>query len=830
MILRSYQQEMVDGASRALKVHRRVLLQSPTGSGKTQIAAHMMRGCVAAGWRIWFVCHRDELIQQTSKTLIRNGVDHSFIAAGYPRDLNAQVQIGMVGTIGRRIEQLQPPKIIYLDEAHHAAAGTWRTIVERFPDALIVGLTASPTRLDGRGLDDIFNALVPGPEVRWLMDEGYLSDYRAWSHSPPDLSALKMRGADYDPTALAEKMTDAALIGDAVEHYLRICPGERAVSFCVNVEHALAVRDAFRAAGVSAEELDGNSPKDVRRDVLARFRAGEIDVLTSVDLFGEGFDLPEVSVAILQRPTQSLALFVQQVGRVLRPVYADGYDLETCAGRLSAIANGPKSCIARGTKILTPRGLVNIENITADDLVWDGVNWVKHEGAVCNGIRNVITYAGITLTPDHLVWTKEGWQEAGVCASEQIPIAQTGFGGREIRLGDNLFAGGAVGRQNAKPEASCLHSMRRLLSRAVDLVLEFATGAHGGMQDMQPAYSISEVALHSNAKRAATMPQSERSWLSQLWRSRDYLRLCIASRNGPLGAGESWDSSRTRAGGDRPNRQRSWLRSWKSSLVHERAESSARSRRAVIAVDASLSDGTSRNPVRRSNAAKIHPQRDVFRGDRREVSSSFGQAQGEVWDLVNAGPLHRFTANGVLVHNCATILDHAGNISRHGLPDTKREWTLEGRKKRASASSGPAPKNCPRCFGANPSGTTTCRYCGFQFQLTPREIETIAGDLVEIQREQARVAVASQTANDARSYDEVVTIMIARGHNDPATAAEAVWRKRGEPVTEQQFYDACKRVSHERRYKNGWAEFRVRMRRDRIKALAEKQKNKVEAA
>lgn len=318
MQLRPYQAELIQNARRALKVHRRVAIQLPTGGGKTVIAATMMHGAAAKGLRCWFVVHRRELVEQTGRTLTAVGVEHGYCAAGFPIQYRKPVTLCGVQTLVNRLDRLPDPDLIIWDEAHHCAAGTWRRVREAYPNAYHVGLTATPERLDGKGLDDAFAALVPGPTTAWLIENGFLTEPRIWTQPAPNLEGMKMRGADYDPKALADIMDEPHLLGDAVDHYLRICPHAQAVVFCVSVAHAKHTRDAFRAAGVSAEELDGTAHAHHRKQTVAKFRRGEIKVLTSVDLFGEGFDLPELECAILLRPTSSLGLYMQQVGRALR--------------------------------------------------------------------------------------------------------------------------------------------------------------------------------------------------------------------------------------------------------------------------------------------------------------------------------------------------------------------------------------------------------------------------------------------------------------------------------------------------------------------------------
>ncbi len=340
--LRDYQLEVLADVRSALRHHDRVLLQLPTGAGKTKTAIYMLAGAITKGKRTWFTCHRTELVDQTSAALEEAGLDHGFCAAGKPPRYSRAITVCSVDTLRGRMDRLPEPDFIVVDEAHHSTAGTWRKIFEHYPRAKFVGLSATPERLDGRGLDELFTSLVVGPSTAELIEEGYLSNYKLLSQPRGDFSGIKMRGADYDAKEMTAALDKPHILGDAVQTFRETCPHAQAVVFCVSVEHALHVRDAFKAAGFVAEELDGGADRRTRIEVMRAFRQKRIQILTSVDLFGEGTDIPELDAVILLRPTKSLGLYLQQVGRALRVVYAPGHDLSTREGRLAAIAAGNK--------------------------------------------------------------------------------------------------------------------------------------------------------------------------------------------------------------------------------------------------------------------------------------------------------------------------------------------------------------------------------------------------------------------------------------------------------------------------------------------------------
>lgn len=318
--LRDYQLdgiERIRGAYRAGA--RSVLLVSPTGSGKTVLFAFVVAGALARGSRVWIIAHRAELLGQISRALAQFCVPHGFIAAGMPLTHEA-VQVCSVQTLVRRLPRLAPPDLIVQDEAHHlAAANSWGQVHAFARDARRLGVTATPVRLDGQGLGAFFEAMVVGPSTQALIDRGYLAPLRVFAPAVPDVASIQHRGGDYVARELMAVVGKPVITGSAVQHYTRHAAHRRALVFCVSITHAQAVAAQFRAAGYGAACIDGKMDKDLRSRVLAAFASAETPVLTSCDLVSEGFDLPAIECAISLRPTMSLGLWLQQVGRALRP-------------------------------------------------------------------------------------------------------------------------------------------------------------------------------------------------------------------------------------------------------------------------------------------------------------------------------------------------------------------------------------------------------------------------------------------------------------------------------------------------------------------------------
>ena len=212
--------------------------------------------------------------------------------------------------------------VVFVDECHRATAKSYRGIAEHYPDAVHLGLTATPFRANGEGLTDAYDDLLVVASPRQLIDEGHLVEPRVFTvptEALPDLSAVRVKRGDYDQRALAEAVDSKTLVGNLVEHWFRHAEGVRTVAFAVSVAHSVHITEQFRMAGVAAEHLDGNTPTPERDAILARLQSGETRVVSNCGVLCEGWDQPAVKCAILARPTRSTGLYLQQAGRILRP-------------------------------------------------------------------------------------------------------------------------------------------------------------------------------------------------------------------------------------------------------------------------------------------------------------------------------------------------------------------------------------------------------------------------------------------------------------------------------------------------------------------------------
>jgi len=344
---RPYQYEGASAIRQAYLSGRRApMYVLPTGGGKTVLFCYIAEQAVKKGSKVLILVHRIELLRQTQASIMKlTGMPVGIINSQYTPNLHAPIQVASVQTLVSRIDLIEKyfqPNLIIIDECHHANANSWRKIIDRFERSRLLGVTATPCRTDGSGLGvnagGYFDELILGPDVPWLMDEGYLVRAKLYgSANQIDLSDVDMVGGDYKKGQLKGKIDKPTITGDIIEHYRQISDHAPAIGFCVSVEHAEHVAEQFRLAGYRSFSVDGSLDDEIRQARLNGLADGSVEVLTSCDLISEGTDIPVVTTSLELRPTASTGLNIQQRGRVLRPVYAKGFDLNTREGRLNAI-------------------------------------------------------------------------------------------------------------------------------------------------------------------------------------------------------------------------------------------------------------------------------------------------------------------------------------------------------------------------------------------------------------------------------------------------------------------------------------------------------------
>lgn len=325
MELRPYQIDVTDRA-RALVAagKRRVILQCATGGGKTVCAGHMIRLAALKGSRVLFLAHARELILQAARKIDAFNVPFGVIMAGVGSDPDAQVQIASKDTLVSRVFrrqclQIEAPDLIVVDECHRSMGGWYQRLLNTWPRAVVIGLTATPVRGDGVGLGDWWEGMVEAVPTSQLVREGHLVPVEAFGPFQPNMTGAATSGGEWTKAAAARVMDRPKLVGDIVRHWLDHASGRPTICFATRVQHSMHLRDEFLAAGVNAVHLDAKTPVEERQRILDQFADRQIQVLLNVNVLTEGWDCPLAEVMIDARPRKRIGGFLQAAGRILRP-------------------------------------------------------------------------------------------------------------------------------------------------------------------------------------------------------------------------------------------------------------------------------------------------------------------------------------------------------------------------------------------------------------------------------------------------------------------------------------------------------------------------------
>ena len=296
---------------------RAPILVAATGFGKTHVSCEIVRQAVAKGRNVWFLAHLSEILDDTSTRLTAGGISHGNIRAGRSADYSQKVQVVAVQTAVRR-PRLPRPDLIIVDECHLAIAESYRKVIAAAGYPLLLGLTGTPQRLDGRGLREVFDRLVWTCSTADLIAEQLLAPVRVFAPPGADLSGIGRRGGDFDQGQAGAVMSKPAVVGDALSHCKKLCAGRRGVAFATTVAHAEAISEQWRQAGYRAMTVHGKSDDAERREAIAGLRAGRLDLVACAQLWIARVDVPEIDAVIWLRPTSSMTAWLQGNGRGLR--------------------------------------------------------------------------------------------------------------------------------------------------------------------------------------------------------------------------------------------------------------------------------------------------------------------------------------------------------------------------------------------------------------------------------------------------------------------------------------------------------------------------------
>lgn len=322
--LRDYQINGIEDIMKGLIDNKSVLFQMPTGTGKTTLFCEIVKKFTTelySNKKVLIITHRKELVVQV---IDRLGTDFHLtagvISSNFIGNQSSPIQVASIQTLVRRDEhQKDIFSLVIIDEAHHALASTYRQLWNFYPSSKFLGVTATPIRTNGEGFHDLFDKLITTASIKWFIKNDYLSDQRYFASHTPDVSNISIRAGDYDETELSEVMLDNTVMADLVQSYIDFAIDKKMIVFAVNRAHCSKIAEKFNSNGFAAKAIDTFTPTDERKKIVDDFRNNKFKILCNVNIFTEGFDCPDVDAVQLARPTKSLTLFLQQVGRCMRP-------------------------------------------------------------------------------------------------------------------------------------------------------------------------------------------------------------------------------------------------------------------------------------------------------------------------------------------------------------------------------------------------------------------------------------------------------------------------------------------------------------------------------
>lgn len=376
--LRPYQEQAIEKSRRSIRAgNKRIILQASCGAGKTIMAAEIVRCALVKNKRVIFLVHYRQLAHQAMERFNAYGMADQvgYIMAGEEPHLERPVQIISAQTYSNRLQlaDLEINKwfakadLVFYDECHFSIAKTRKAILDLYNDtAIIIGLTATPCRSDGRSLGTIYQDIVSCIGISDLTREGYLVPVTYYgAKEKPDLKHIPLTGGDYNQKVLGERVDKKKLIGDILENWLRIAPDRQTIIFATNVKHSQHIQETFEEKGIKIAHIDARTPDNKRQHVLEKFANGDIQVVTNCNVFSEGFDCPVASCVIIAKPTKSYLRFVQMGGRGLRPF------------------PGKQDCILIDhARVISTHGFIDdpvVWNLNGTDKVWKKTKTKKKE-------------------------------------------------------------------------------------------------------------------------------------------------------------------------------------------------------------------------------------------------------------------------------------------------------------------------------------------------------------------------------------------------------------------------------------------------------------------
>ena len=776
MEMRWYQAEAVQALYKYIQDKQgNPLLVLPTGAGKGFIMGQIAKDMTEWGCRLLLVAHVKELVDQNAKQagrLIGHDKVGVYSAGIGRRDKSHQVISAGIQSIYNKACDLGSFDLILCDEVHrfNSEEGMYKTFIDDMkvinPNVRLAGLTATPFRMKTGHLTDeggLFTDVAYEVGIRALISQGHLSKIVGKnSKMDIDFSQLHTRMGDFVDEEVDLLMNADDVVNRAVDELVAMSQDRKGiVVFGSSVNHAKHVANRLREiTGEDVREVYGEVGNAERDEIISGFKAKEFRWIVNKDVLTVGFDAPHVDCVALMRPTKSAGLYIQAVGRGLR------------------LAEGKENCIASGSLVLTNKGLVKIEDITKNMMLWDGVEFVNHDGLVFRGEQDTIDYLGITATGDHNVFTESGWQELSYCKKNNLPIFVTGDGRNPIKLssgnlrrsvserceGVYLPNDGVQNLWKTRRKGSCNHQEENSWVQKMWKNKEFFKTSIGGSKVVNGEMFSGQTKVHKQGE----------SIIQKLWGEGHKVYIQKPKSDGAIYNGRSL--RRGKIGSvisNRQNRQQLALyeREYKDCSRNHKHEQYEKIK--WTENDSLYENVLSRRKIRRFNNVKAFFHR-VFRGpnNRQILQSSIVKTKRKVWDILNSGPRHRFTCNGLLVSNCL-LLDFGGNILRHGPIDMVNQDRM---MKKKGKGDGEAPsKVCPECQNVVLAQLRVCPECSFEF---------ITAEKPPHEARASILSVLSEPAKPITCEVQDVSYQVWEGKSGIATMAVSYWVNINEKIME----------------------------------------------
>ena len=708
---------------------RRIVLTAPTGTGKTRLMLALIEYASSIGWQSILYTHRRMLLTQTAAKLEEHYIEFGYRASGYKPALLKSVQLAMLqsemaSVLKKETRNLHDAQLVLIDELHAHGGDTLQEFCRRHYEAgaIIVGTTATPLDLCGD-----WDTIVIAGTVSDGRKCGALVPAYTYCPDEPDMRLIKKykvseNGDDLTDKQNREIIMRPGIFGRVFEHWQRLNPDAKpTLLFGPDVGGSLFFAQEFCKHGVRAAHIDAKqiwwngefvpSDDDMRAELLKATETGDVQVLCNRFVLREGIDLPHIAHAIFACVVGSLKSWIQMGGRVLR-----------------AHPSTPEVCIAKDTPILTDKGLVKIQDITTQHRLWDGVEFVTHSGLAFMGHKRIITWDGLTATPEHKVNIGNAWTTLAMAKARGQRITRTGMGWQAIRVLD-------YSDPHDPAEREALEGRSGL--QQLQLTHLHALSSHGakgseGMPEVHAALQrdVPGMALPSSSASMEAMQRSKRGNVPSLRRTGDQVLLPVSLGCDGMDCEDSW-ASKESAMDAGSNRQRRELRAEEPAMVNGIAASQEYGE--VYQAGESLEElqGT----LSRGGLLPGVCEPTVLCGIH--CGTDCGEMV-EVFDIVNAGPRHRFTAANVLVSNC--VQDHGANFRRHGSLNENRHWELgqtgykttglriEAMREKPDME----PIICPKCGMGRLSGPA-CLKCGYEYHKRSKTVVQIDGTLRQVE-------------------------------------------------------------------------------------------------